>query len=82
MLRRRLPVQVRDWIVPVNRRYPLAELVSLLEEYYPMTTQHARGDRFVVIEYVLLRGVNDSVDDAARLAGLLSNVRGLGLVRV
>jgi len=66
--------EVRDWIVPVNRRYPLAELVSLLEEYYPMTTQHARGDRFVVIEYVLLRGVNDSVDDAARLAGLLSNV--------
>lgn len=40
--------------------------------------QNARGDRFVVIEYVMLCGVNDSVEDAHRLAQLLSKVRVAG----
>ncbi|KAG1672219.1 hypothetical protein FOA52_002920 [Chlamydomonas sp. UWO 241] len=64
--------EVRDWIVPVNRRYPLADLVALLEEYFP--TASARGDRFIVIEYVMLAGVNDGAADAERLAQLLENV--------
>ncbi len=35
--------QVRDWIVPTNRRYPIRELVALLEEFYPMD-ETAKGD--------------------------------------
>ena len=65
--------EVRDWIVPVNNRWKINELVNFLEEYFPIGDS-ARGDRFVVIEYLLLRGVNDSAEDAHRLVSLLKNV--------
>lgn len=64
--------EVRDWIVPTNRRHPISELMSLLKEHFPQS--EARGDRFVVIEYVLLRDVNDTKEDALRLAELLKDV--------
>lgn len=51
-------LQVRDYIVPTNRRYPLDMLLGVLREAYPYGKR--RGDNFVVIEYVLLRGVNDT----------------------
>ncbi|MCY1055000.1 23S rRNA (adenine(2503)-C(2))-methyltransferase RlmN [Nannocystis sp. SCPEA4] len=60
--------EVRDAIMPVNRKYPLAVLFAALREL-PL----ARRAR-VTLEYVLLAGVNDSLDDAERLAEL---VRGL-----
>lgn len=59
---------VRDAIMPVNRKYPLAALFAALREL-PL----ARRQR-VTLEYVLLAGVNDSLADAERLAEL---VRGL-----
>jgi len=59
---------VRDAIMPVNRKYPLAVLFAALREL-PL----ARRAR-VTLEYVLLAGVNDSLADAERLAEL---VRGL-----
>lgn len=51
------PPQVRDWIVPTNRRYPLDMLLGTLRSAFPYGQR--KGDDFVVIEYVLLRGVND-----------------------
>jgi 23S rRNA (adenine2503-C2)-methyltransferase len=60
--------EVRDAIMPVNRKYPLAVLFAALREL-PL----ARRAR-VTLEYVLLAGVNDSLADAERLAEL---VRGL-----
>jgi 23S rRNA (adenine2503-C2)-methyltransferase len=53
---------VRGQLMPVNRRYPLAELRAALERY-PL-----RPRERVTVEYVLLSGVNDSLDDAVRLA--------------
>ena len=55
---------MRSWIVPTNRRYPLAELLGALREMYPI--EQRRGADFVIIEYTLLQGVNDSPEDAHR----------------
>ena len=52
----------RSTIMPVGRRYPLAELRSALERF-PL-----RPRERITVEYVLLAGVNDSPDDARRLA--------------
>ncbi len=53
---------VRRELMPVNKRYPLAELRAALRRYPLRPREH------VTIEYVLLRGVNDTDDDARRLA--------------
>jgi len=59
---------LRNRIVPVNRRYPLAELIPACAEYIKQT------GRRVTFEYALIRGVNDAPEQAKALAAL---VRGL-----
>ena len=59
----------RDRLVPVNRRYGLADLIAACRRF------PVKRRRRITFEYVLLRGVNDSRDDAARLAALLANMR-------
>jgi 23S rRNA (adenine2503-C2)-methyltransferase len=61
--------EVRDRIMPVNRRYPIATLIGALRRF-PLPNR-AR----ITIEYVLLEGVNDTVADAERLARLLRGLR-------
>lgn len=61
--------EVRSRIMPVNKRWPLEELLSTLKNL-PLPQ---RGK--YTIEYVLLDGVNDSLDDARRLVRLLSGIR-------
>jgi 23S rRNA (adenine2503-C2)-methyltransferase len=56
---------VRDWIVPVNRRWGLRALMAALRELYPRRL-HGRIGRHVLFEYVMLAGVNDTLDDAER----------------
>ena len=56
---------VRDALMPVNRRYPISSLMEALRAF-PLTKR-----RRITIEYVLLRDVNDSLDDACRLVELL-----------
>ena len=51
--------------MPVNDRYPLEEILAECERY------HALHGRKVFVEYVLLGGVNDRVEQAAELARLL-----------
>ncbi len=55
--------QIRDWIVPVNRSYGIAALVEVLRRHYPAGGQQARR---VLIEYIMLQGINDTLEDAAR----------------
>jgi len=57
--------ELRSRIMPVNDRYPLSEILALCNEH------HRRANRKVFVEYVMLAGVNDSVAQAAALAGLL-----------
>lgn len=61
--------ETRARLMPVNRRYPLAVLIDAAKRY-----RQKRRKR-VMFEYTLLSGVNDSDEDARRLAKLLREVR-------
>jgi 23S rRNA (adenine2503-C2)-methyltransferase len=60
--------ELRDRLMPVNRRWPLAELFASLTRYTKKT-----GDS-VFFEYVLMEGVNDSDEDIERLRKLTSHL--------
>lgn len=61
--------KLRDELVPINRRYPVAELMAACRRYT------ARGaHRHVVIEYVMLEGVNDSERQARQLTRCLAGL--------
>ncbi len=61
---------LRDDLVPLNRKYPLQELLAACERYL----QAAPRD-FITMEYCMLQGVNDSPQQAAELAQLVKNVK-------
>jgi 23S rRNA (adenine2503-C2)-methyltransferase len=61
---------LRDQLVPINRRYPLRELVAACNRYL----EKAPRD-FVTFEYVMLDGVNDSAAHAREAAALAQRVR-------
>jgi len=56
--------ELRNVLVPVNRRWPLAQLLPVVQSY------GLRTGRRVSLEYTLLAGVNDSIGDADRLADI------------
>ena len=60
--------EVRDRLMPVNKRYPLAELLASVRRY-PLPPR-----RKLTFEYVLIGGLNDSDDDARRLIKLLRGI--------
>lgn len=60
---------LRDELMPVNRRYPLRELLQACRDY-PLAARER-----ITFEYVLLAGVNDSLDDARRLVRLLHGIK-------
>lgn len=60
---------LRNQLVPLNRKYPLAELIPVCRDYYP-----AGSKRVVTFEYVMLANVNDSLQQAQQLAELLADV--------
>jgi 23S rRNA (adenine2503-C2)-methyltransferase len=59
---------VRDRIMPINRKYPIARLLEACRHW-----ARATGGRFT-LEYVLLAGVNDSEEDIERLARIVRGV--------
>lgn len=61
---------LRDQLVPINKKYPLADLIDLCRTYY-----HRQPKRYVTMEYIMLAGVNDQPKDAKALIRLLSQVR-------
>ena len=60
---------VRDRLVPLNRRFPLEALMQKLRETPQVTVR-----RPVFLEYTLIEGVNDGIEDAGRLARLARRV--------
>jgi 23S rRNA (adenine2503-C2)-methyltransferase len=60
---------LRDVIVPINKKYPLAELMAACRRYL----EKAPRD-FVTFEYVMLDGVNDTVEHAKQLLELVRDV--------
>ncbi len=61
--------KLRDMLVPINRKYPLKELLAACRRYL----EKAPRD-FITFEYVLLDGVNDSVQQAQELVRLVRDV--------
>jgi 23S rRNA (adenine2503-C2)-methyltransferase len=59
----------RDKIMPINRKYPIEKLIEACERYPLRPWEH------LTFEYVLLGGLNDSPEDARRVARLLANLR-------
>lgn len=59
----------RSAIMPINNKYPLAELMEACRTYPGLSNM-----RRITFEYVMLKGVNDSDEDARRLIGLLKGI--------
>ncbi|EAT16228.1 23S rRNA (adenine(2503)-C(2))-methyltransferase RlmN [Desulfuromonas acetoxidans] len=62
--------EVRDKLMPINRRYPLEELMDACRRF-PMASH-----RRITFEYILIRDLNDSLADAKRLVKLMHGIRG------
>ena len=60
---------LRDEIVPLNRKYPIAELIAACRRY-----PGASNARRITFEYVMLRGVNDTEADARELVRLIAGI--------
>ncbi len=60
---------VRDVLVPLNRKYPLAELLDAVRAYPGLSNA-----RRVTFEYVMLKGVNDSLAEARELIRLIRGI--------
>ena len=61
--------ELRDRLVPLNRKYPIAELLDACRSY-----PGASNARRITFEYVMLRGVNDSPAEAKELVRLLKGI--------
>ena len=61
--------ELRDQIVPINKKYPIAELLQACRDY-----PGASNARRITFEYVMLKGVNDSLADAKELVRLLKGI--------
>ena len=59
--------EIRDVIVPINKKYPIAELIEACRTY-----PGASNARRITFEYVMLKGVNDSLAEARELVKLIS----------
>jgi 23S rRNA (adenine2503-C2)-methyltransferase len=61
--------ELRDRLVPINRKYPIAELMAACRTYPGLSNA-----RRITFEYVMLKGVNDSLADAKALIKLLAGI--------
>ena len=65
---------LRDSLVPLNKKYPLAELLDACLRYVPAAPRD-----FITFEYCMLDGVNDQVEHAQQLVALLQRHGGRGV---
>ncbi len=61
--------EVRSFLMPINKKYPLKELISACKNF-PLPNR-----RRITFEYVLIKGINDSEEDAIRLINLLKGIK-------
>jgi 23S rRNA (adenine2503-C2)-methyltransferase len=61
--------ELRDELVPLNRKYPIAELLQACRDY-----PGSSNARRITFEYVMLKGINDSLDDAKLLVKMLKGI--------
>ena len=61
--------ELRNTLVPLNKRYPIAELLDAIRAYPGLSNA-----RRVTFEYVMLKGVNDSPEEARKLVQLMKGI--------
>jgi 23S rRNA (adenine2503-C2)-methyltransferase len=61
--------ELRDVLVPINKKYPLAELLQACRDYPGLSNA-----RRITFEYVMLKGINDSLAEARELVRLLAKI--------
>jgi 23S rRNA (adenine2503-C2)-methyltransferase len=61
--------ELRNQIVPINQKYPIAELLAACKRYVV-----GQQRRHITVEYVMLDGINDSIQDAKDLVRLLKGL--------
>ncbi len=59
--------ELRQKLMPIAKKYPLAQLMAAAENYV------ARTNRKLMFEYIMIKGINDSLEQAKELAQLLKN---------
>ena len=65
---------LRDNLVPINQKYPIAELLDACQRYLAFAPRD-----FITFEYCMLDGVNDSIEHAKQLVDLVKNHAGKGI---
>ena len=60
----------RSQIMPINKRYPIEEILQACQEYQKIVTS-----RYITFEYLMLDGINDSLDDARQLIDLMKKFK-------
>ena len=61
---------IRDILVPINKKWPIAKLLDALKEY-----SKKRMHKRITFEYIMLEGINDSIKDAKELVKLIKPFR-------
>jgi len=61
--------ELRDRLVPINKKYPLKDLMAACKRYIKVAPRD-----FVTFEYVMLQGINDSIEQAKQLVTLVKGV--------
>ncbi|WP_439273128.1 23S rRNA (adenine(2503)-C(2))-methyltransferase RlmN [Pseudochrobactrum sp. HB0163] len=61
--------ELRDMLVPINKKYPLTELIQACRDYPGLSNA-----KRITFEYVMLKDVNDSMEDAKALVKLLKGI--------
>lgn len=62
--------ELRSKIMPINNKYPLEEVMQACQEYQKIVTS-----RFITFEYLMLDGINDSLDCARQLVALMKKYK-------
>ena len=61
--------KTRDYLMPVNKKYPLKELINACKDYTKKT------NRQITFEYVLIKGINSDLQNAKKLSKMLKDLR-------
>lgn len=62
--------KTRSKIMPINKQYPIAEVLKACAEYQKIVTS-----RYITFEYLMLKGINDSFEDAKKLVDLMKEYK-------
>ena len=80
--------EIRNWIMPINRKYPLEDLLGVIRERFPpiddergneannkqKESQKSRRQQRIFFEYIMLANVNDSFEDADRIIEIAKTI--------